>query len=212
MCPKNLNFFATDIVTFSTLISALLFCIFHVHLIIFASLRIVSRIVSAHWERRLFGGNSLELGSLATLRWQEPHRWSAHVKHQCYRCCDSSNSSNSSIISSFQFISSRIYRAICLSTESRDSVYDAYVLFQQLETSGVDDMFHPQPEAISDTWPGSHPARMPGCHVVESDVTMTIWQYDDSIWCIMISNSYLPNVFLTYQYQFDYYSILFISG
>jgi hypothetical protein len=53
-------------------------------------------------------------------------------------------------------------------------VYDAYVLFQQLETSGVDDMFHRQPEAISDTWPGSHPASMPGCHVVESDVTMTI--------------------------------------
>jgi hypothetical protein len=108
MCPKNLNFFATDIVTFSTLISALLFGIFHVHLIIFASLRIVSRIVSAHWERRLFGGNSLELGSLATL--QEPHRWSAHVKHQCYRCCDSSNSS---IISSFQFISS-IVPSVCL--------------------------------------------------------------------------------------------------
>ena len=64
--------------------------------------------------------------------------------------------------------------AICLSTESSDSVYDAYVLFQQLETSGADDMLHPQPEAISDTWPGSHPAKMPGCHVVESDVTMTI--------------------------------------
>ena len=76
-------------------------------------LRIVSRIVSAHWERRLFGGNSLELGSLATLRRQEPHRWSAHVKHQCYRCCDSSNSSNSSIISSFQFISS-IVPSVCL--------------------------------------------------------------------------------------------------
>ena len=35
------------------------------------------------------------------------------AKHQCYRCCDSSNSFNSSIISSFQFISS-IVPSVCL--------------------------------------------------------------------------------------------------